>query len=98
MDKAYKSSLLHHQPAVFRQVENNRFRPNSVYRELAILYILGIGTVKDENKAEQLLQEHNKETKDEMTVIGTKVKLIKLKKLKDEAPNDDVKQNLKHCN
>lgn len=91
LDKAYKSSLLHHQPAVFRQVENNRFRPNSVYRELAILYILGIGTVKDENKAEQLLQEHNKETKDEMTVIGTKVKLIKLKKLKDEAPNDDVK-------
>ena len=88
LDKAYKSSQLHHQPAVFRPVEDHRFRPNSVYRELAILYILGVGTVKDENKAEQLLQEHNKETKDEMTVIGTKAKLIKLK---DKAPNDDVK-------
>ena len=65
---------------MFRQVENNRFRPNSVYRELAILYILGIGTVKDENKAEQLLQEHNKETKDEMTVIGTKGEVNKIKK------------------
>ena len=66
---------------MFRQAENNRFRPNSVYRELAYsLYFGNWHGKKDENKAEQLLQEHNKETKDEMTVIGTKVKLIKLKK------------------
>lgn len=83
LDKAYKSSQLHHQPAVFKQIEKGRIFPNSVYRELAILYLLGVGTPRDETKAAQLLEEHNEQTKDKLTLLGVKAKLIKLK---DKAP------------
>ncbi|MGY6089488.1 tetratricopeptide repeat protein [Avibacterium paragallinarum] len=55
-NKAYANSKIYHQDGVY-QVARGQSRPIIIQRELAILYLLGIGTAKNEDKAVALLAE-----------------------------------------
>lgn len=84
LNKSYENSLKHHLVAIFKPLEDRRIRPISVYRELALLNILGVGTKPNDTKAEALLNIHNQEKNEELKLLNMKTRLVIMIKYEDQ--------------
>ncbi|AOF52907.1 hypothetical protein BKG91_04530 [Rodentibacter caecimuris] len=77
------------EPAVVLEMKNTNLWLEDTYKQLAIFYLLGIGTEKNEAKAQQLLAERNALLQDAVLKIFLKTELT-LDELKAEILTMDI--------